>query len=99
MGAFGRRAGKGWRFAAREVEAVRDQRPQVGIRRALAARVRWNLELGSVPARLAALEGAVARIESEPPAAPRDEETRDLAQQAFADASDARRRLEVTRRV
>ena len=71
MGALDRKLVKGWRFAAREVEALRAQRPEVGIRRALAARVRRNLELGSVPVRLAALEGALARIESDPPAAPR----------------------------
>jgi len=62
MGDWSRRAAKAGRAAEREITAIRALRPEVGIRRAVASRVRWNLELGSVRERLAALEGVQAQL-------------------------------------
>ena len=79
MGALDRKLVKGWRFAAREVGAVRAQRREVGIRRALggARALEPRARLG--PGAPGGARRRVARIESEPPAAPRDEETLGLA--------------------
>lgn len=53
------------RKAAEEARTLRSLRADIGLRRALAARMRWHLELGSVPDRLRQVEdGAGARLDA-----------------------------------
>ena len=60
-----RKLHRGTRFTAHEVAEIRALRRHVGIRRAVAARVRVNLELDAVPGRVDELAARVQRIEVE----------------------------------
>ncbi len=65
MKRLGRKISDARRLTARELRELRALRPHVGARRAVAERVRWNLELGAVPVRLAELEAALEEVEGQ----------------------------------
>jgi hypothetical protein len=60
-----RKLRRGTRFTAHEVAEIRALRRHVGIRRAVAARVRVNVELDALPGRVDELAASVQRIEGE----------------------------------